>query len=337
MKDKQNRKLSMQSIADAAGVARSTVSFVLNNRAKERRISEKVEKKVREVAKNMNYQFNEVARTLRTGSSHIIALVVADISDAFFATLAYHFQEYAEEKGYMIIIVSTDEKEERLYTIFEMLSKRQVDGIIMVPVANIEDGIIEQLNPKIPMVFIDRYFQSFNTSRIIIDNYEISKMAVQLLIGKGCKRIAFISYKDNLMHMQERKKGYIDALSAAGYNDETLVCEVDYFNFKNDIINFLNEKYKSSNIIDGIFIATGGLASVTIRYLVNIGIKLQSDIQLIGFDRIDIATGISIPYVKQPMAEICKSSFDILLNQINSKESKPVDCRLSASIVTDVF
>ena len=327
----------MQSIADAAGVARSTVSFVLNGKVKERRISENVAKKVREVAKNMNYQFNEVARSLRTGNTRTIALVVADISDVFFATLAYHFQEYAEEKGYTLIIVSTDEKKERLSPILEMLANRQVDGILMVPVANIEDGVIEQLNPKIPMVFIDRYFQTFNTSRIIIENYEISKMAVQLLIGKGCKKIAFISYKDNLIHMQERKRGYMDALSIVGLYDKTLMCEADYFNFKNDIIDFLNGKLEGSSAIDGIFIATGGLSSVTIRYLVNRGIKLQSDIQLIGFDRIEIATGASIPYVKQPMADICKNSFDILLNQIHSKESKPVDCRLPASIVTDIF
>lgn len=327
----------MQSIADAAGVARSTVSFVLNDKVKERRISEEVAKKVREVAKNMNYQFNEVARSLRTGNTRTIALVVADISDVFFATLAYHFQEYAEEKGYILIIVSTDEKKERLSPILEMLANRQVDGILMVPVANIEDGVIEQLNPKIPMVFIDRYFQSFTTSRIIIENYEVSKMAVQLLIGKGCKKIAFISYQDSLVHMQERKRGYIDALSIVGLYDEALVCEVGYFNFKNDIIDFLNEKLHGPSAVDGIFIATGGLSSVTIRYLVNMGIKLQSDIQLIGFDRIEIATGVSIPYVKQPMTEICKNSFDILLNQIHSKESKPVDCRLSASIVTDIF
>ena len=327
----------MQSIADAAGVARSTVSFVLNGKVKERRISEEVAKKVRAVAKDMNYQFNEVARSLRTGNSHTIALVVADISDVFFATLAYHFQEYAEEKGYILIIVSTDEKKERLTPILAMLVNRQVDGILMVPVANIDDDVIEQLNPKIPMVFIDRYFQTFNTSRIIINNYEISKMAVQLLIGKGCKKIAFISYKDNLMHMQERKRGYIEALSDVDCYDETLMCETGYFNFKNEIIDFLNGKLHGSAAIDGIFIATGGLSSATIRYLVNMGIKLQSDIQLICFDRADIATGVAIPCVKQPMVEICKNSFDILLNQIHSKENKPVECRLTASISADIF
>jgi LacI family transcriptional regulator len=160
---------------------------------------------------------------------------------------------------------------------------------------------------------------------------------VQILIGKGCKRIALISYRDSLMHMQERKRGYVDALTTVDYYDEKLVCEADYFDFKNNIIDFLNEKYQKPGDIDGIFVATGGLSSVTIHYLVNRNVKLQSDIQLIGFDRMEIATGIPVPYVKQPMVEICKNSFDILLNQIHSKEEKLIDCKLPASIVIDNF
>jgi LacI family transcriptional regulator len=335
MKDKQARKVSMQNIADAVGVARSTVSFVLNGKEKEGRISKEVADKIVAAAGEMNYQFNEVARSLRTGLTHTIALVVADISDVFFATLAYHIQEYAEKNGYALIIMSTGEKKERLEPIFKMLTNRQVDGIIMVPITNIEEGYIEKLNPKIPMIFIDRYFRSFNTSRVVINNYEVSKMATQLLIGKGCRKIAVISYRESLMHICERKRGYVDALSGHGYYDETLVCEVDYGNSKNAITGFLKEKCGNEPVIDGIFLVTGGISSIAIRCLVNMDVRLQSDIQVIGFGRMDVATRVSIPYVKQPMEEICKHSFDILMDEVKSKNKNPVECKLSASIVTD--
>jgi LacI family transcriptional regulator len=108
-------KISMQSIANEVGVARSTVSFVLNGKEKEGRISAEVAKKIRITAQKMNYQVNELARSLRTGHSNTIALVIADISDIFFGTLAYYLQEYAESKGYALIIINTGEKEERLY------------------------------------------------------------------------------------------------------------------------------------------------------------------------------------------------------------------------------
>lgn len=334
MNDK-SKKVSMQSIADAAGVSLSTVSFVLNGKEKEGRISEEVSRKVQRVAKKMNYQINELARSLRTGFSQTIALVIADISDVFFGSLAYHLQEYAESKGYTMIILNTGEKEERLQSIFTILKNRQIDGILMVPVTNIEEGKIEQLNPNIPMVFIDRYFKKLDTSRVIINNYEVSKMATQLLIGKGCRKIAMVSFHESLMHIQDRKQGYMDALKSVNALDESLICEVDYRNSKEEIVEFFTEKSGKPFGIDGLLIATGGLSEVTIRSMVNLGVKLQSDVQIIGFGRIDVAVGVSIPYIKQPMEEICKNALDILIDQIKSRNRKVIDCVVSASIVTD--
>ena len=332
---KKSRKVSMQNIADAVGVARSTVSIVLNGKEKEMRISDDIAQRVRAAAQEMDYQINEVARSLRTGCSNTIALVIADISDVFFGTLAYHLQEYAESKGYALIIINTGEKRERLAPIFKMLHNRQVDGIIMVPVSNIEEGIIEELNKNIPMVFVDRYFKSLNTSRVCINNYDISKMATQLLIGKGCKRIAFVSYRESLMHLQDRKRGYMDALSAHHLLDEHLICEIDYHNRQEGIAEFFKTMLKPSVQIDGLLTATGGLSSLVIRRLVAMGVKLQSDIQMVAFGRVDVATGVTIPFVKQPMEEICKQSFDILMNRIESDDKNPVDCVIPASIVTD--
>ena len=331
---KKSNKVSMQTIADAAGVARSTVSFVLNGKEKEGRISEEIANKVRITAQSMNYQVNELARSLRTGFSNTIALVIDDISDPFFGTLAYHLQKYAETKGYALIIVSTGEKRERLSPIFEMLRNRQVDGIIMVPVANIEEGKIEQINPDIPMVFVDRYFETLRTSRVRINNYEVSKMATQLLIGKGCKRILFLSYRENLMHLQDRKHGYMEALSNHQLLDESLICEVDYMTRQEDIVAFLNRTLVPGNHIDGVFTATGGISSIAIRCMAMMGVRLQVDVEVIAFGRVDVAVGVSIPYVKQPMEKMCQQSFDILMNQIKSPDSKAVDCVVPASIAT---
>ena len=332
---KKSDKVSMQTIANAVGVARSTVSFVLNGKEKEGRVSKEMAKKIRIVAQSMNYQINELARSLRTGITNTLALVIDDISDIFFGTLAYYLQRYAESKGYALIIVSIGEKQERLSSIFEMLRNRQIDGVVMVPMSNIEEGVIEQINPDIPMVFIDRYFNALNTSRVRINNYEISLMATQLLIGKGCKRIIFISYRESLMHLQDRKRGYVDALSFHQIFDESLICEVNYHTRQEDIVNFLKTKFDSSNRIDGVLAATGGISSIAIRCMVNMGIRLQTDVQLVAFGRVDVAVGVSIPYVKQPMEEMCKHSFDILMNQIKSSDRKIVDCMVPASIVTD--
>ncbi|MDR0575796.1 MAG: LacI family transcriptional regulator [Tannerella sp.] len=336
-KETSGKKVSMQNIADELGVARSTVSFVLNGKEKQGRIGEELAQKIRMTAEKMNYRVNVVARGLRTGCFNTIALVIADISDVFFGSMAYNLQEYAESKGYALIILNTGEKKERLLPVFNMLSNRPVDGVIMVPIANIEEREIEKLGLDIPIVYVDRYFKTLNTSRVIINNYEITQMATQLLIGKGCKKLAFISYKESLMHLQDRKKGFVDALIANNIFDESLICEIDYDSLKYErIADFLKEKLKNPGV-DGFVFATHGITSLASRCLINMGVKLQSDVQIVGFGRMEVATGVSIPYVKQPMYEICKYSFDILLNQIETKENKKINCVLPASIVSDKF
>ena len=327
----------MQTIADAVGVARSTVSFVLNGKEKEGRISDEIALKVRTTAQSMNYQVNELARSLRTGVTYTVALIIDDISDLFFATLAYHLQKYAESKGYALIVVSTGENQERLTPIFNMLRNRQVDGVIMVPIANIEEGKIEQINPGIPMVFVDRYFKTLKTSQVRINNYDVSKMATQLLIGKGCKRIIFITYRESLMHLQDRRQGYVDALLFHQLYDESLVCEVDYATRQEEIVAFLKKNFSPGNTIDGVFISTGGLSSIVIRCMVSMNIRLQTDVEVIAFGRVDVAVGASIPYIKQPLEKMCKHSFDILMNRIKSSDNKSVDCIVPASIVTDTL
>ncbi|MDR1096927.1 MAG: LacI family transcriptional regulator [Tannerella sp.] len=336
MRRKQT-KVSMQDVADAVGVSLSTVSFVLNGQEKKFRISADISKQVWEMAKKMNYQVNEIARSLRTGLTRTVALIVADISDQFYSGLAFHFQEYAESKGYTVIVINTGEKQERVNSVFNILKNRKVDGILMVPIANIAEGVIERLNPDIPMVFVDRYFDKMETSRVIINNYEISKMVTQLLIGKGCKRIALITYRDSLQHMQDRKKGYTDVLSKNGLLDDKMICEVGYTDYKNTISDFLKRIWNLPTPVDGLFITTGGLSSVVIRCLVKMGVKLQSDIQIIGFDRMDMAVNVSIPYVRQPVKEICENAFDLLMSRIDSGNNagNPVESAIPASIVTD--
>ena len=338
MKNKPMTRISLQDIADKVGVSRSTVSLVLNGKQKEGRISDKIADKIKKCAREMNYRCNELAKGLRTGSTRTIAFIVANISDIFFAELAFYMQECAEENGYSLMIFNTGEKKERLSDISEILMTKAVDGVIMVPISNTEEECIDDLFGDVPIVYVDRYFDTFRASRVIINNYEISKNATLMLIEKGCKKIAMISYKESLMHMRERERGFIDALSSHRCYDEGLLFEIDYFNSKNEIVDILGRRIRDGRMdIDGIFLASGGISSLAVRYLVKKGLRIQENIQLIGFGRMEVATRIPIPYVKQPLKEICEHAFDILMNQIQDKDYSPVDCMLPASIVVDDF
>lgn len=321
----------MQDIAEATGVARSTVSFVLNGKAREHRISDEVADRVRQTAKDLNYQFNEVARSLRTGSTKTIALIVADISDAFFGTFAYFLQEYALKQGYIITIFNTSEQEENLRRILATLKTRLVDGIVMVPISNSRQERFDAYNIQIPMVIVDRYFPEMKTSRVIIDNYKAGTDATRYLIENGCRKIAMLTYKESLMHMKERKRGYEEMLKKAGLFDNSRICEVGYTGHESAVFDFFS-RHKDN--IDGLFVSTGGLSGVAIKVLTKLRISIPKDMLFVGFDRnINTLSDLSVPFVRQPIERMCQCALDILINQINNKRDELVDCRLQATLV----
>ena len=122
----------MQDIADRVHVSRSTVSLVLSGKAGSR-VSEEVKKKVRQAAKDLNYHINDVARSLRTGASKLIAVIITDISNEFFGRLTHRIQEAAQKEGYLVLMINTNEDPVQFENMVRVLIGRKVDVIIAVP------------------------------------------------------------------------------------------------------------------------------------------------------------------------------------------------------------
>ncbi|MDR3266112.1 MAG: LacI family transcriptional regulator, partial [Tannerella sp.] len=128
------KNISMQDIANKLGVSKGTVSLVLSGKAKDNRVSEAMSKKVKQTAQEMNYRLNEVARSLRTGQTKSIGVIVTDISNEFFGLLTYHIQEQAKRYGYMVITTNTNENLEEFESMVATMLNKKVDGFIIVPV-----------------------------------------------------------------------------------------------------------------------------------------------------------------------------------------------------------
>ncbi|MEZ4905894.1 MAG: LacI family DNA-binding transcriptional regulator [Spirosomataceae bacterium] len=107
------KKVSMKDIAQKAGVSIALVSYVLNGKAKESRVGEEMAKKIKAIAQELNYQPNHLARSLKSGKTHTIGLIIADISNPFFANIARVIEDEANKNGYTVIIGSSDEKADK--------------------------------------------------------------------------------------------------------------------------------------------------------------------------------------------------------------------------------
>lgn len=328
-------RISIKDIAIALGVSNATVSLVINGKEKEGRVGHEMAEKIRAKAKELNYEPNNLARSLRIGRSETIGLIVADISNIFFATLAFHIQEYAEKLGYTIIITNTNEDTSKMEKMIQTLQSRQVDGFIIVPTENGEEYISKLVKSKIPVVLLDRCFPAIETSHVMIDNYQTSWLATKHLIALGCKKIALLTYQNKLHHMIERKRGYVEAVQKASIFDPELIKEVSYENITEDTTNAINELLQIKDL-DGIFFSTDSICVAGIKYMQQLDRNLFKKINLMSFDKNEIFDFVNydVPYMMQPLPEMGRKAIDILMNQIINKSNKTEKIELQASLHT---
>ena len=169
------KKVSMQDIADKVGVSRCTVSLALSGKGRAKRVSEALCDKIMQAAKEMHYEPNELARSLRTGLTKTLGVVIADISNEFFGELSYHIQKRANSLGYNIIITNSDEVPEKMLESIRLLINRRVDGIIMVPTNSSVSIANRIVSLGIPFVQVDRFIPGLNASYVVLDNYKASE------------------------------------------------------------------------------------------------------------------------------------------------------------------
>lgn len=315
------KKVSIKDIAKSIGVSTALVSYVLNNKEKEARVGKEMAAKIRKTAKELNYQPNQIARSLKSGKTHTIGVIVADISNPFFANIARIIEDEANKHQYTVIFGSSDENPKKLSSLIDVLLNRQVDGLIIVPTANSEHQILDLQRQNVPFVLIDRYFPDISTNYVATDNYKAAYNAVTHLISSGYKRISMIAYKMELVHMQERKRGYLDALSDHKLSqDDTLLKEADHVNIKEDVTSIINDLV-TKNAVDAIFFATNSLATNGLRCINDLNLKVPDDLAIVTFDEGEVFDFFYSPltFVKQPVTELGQKAVDVLLGELTDK------------------
>ncbi|SFK57591.1 transcriptional regulator, LacI family [Porphyromonadaceae bacterium KH3CP3RA] len=329
-------KVSLKVIAKELGVSAATVSLVLNGKNKNGRVSEEMSKKIIDKAAKLHYIPNSLAKGLKMGHSKSIGLIVADISNVFFGTLALHIQNYAEKEGYTVIIGNTNEKLEEMEKIITFLNSRQVDGLIITPAEGSEVLIESVLKGKKPLVLVDRGFPDLNVPSVLINNYEICYRSTKQLIDQGFKNPAFITYRQDQFHTNERKRGFIEAMKDAGLFTPDHVKEVSYQYLNEDMDKAILQLLKCEKQVDAIFFATNTISMAGVKSLFKRGMLIQKDIQVMCFDETDAINlfPFRVPFIKQPIEEMAKSALELLIDQIEKKDVKNQKLFLEAELIT---
>jgi LacI family transcriptional regulator len=312
------KKLSIVDIANSLNISKTTVSFILNGRAREKRISEELVDRVLKYVKEVGYKPNSLAKSLRTGKSNIIGLLVEDISNTFFASIARQIEDRAYKNGYKIIYSSTDNDTQKTQELIAMFRDRHVDGYIIVPPKGIEEDISALIRDGLPVVLFDRHLPSVETDYVLVDNLFSTYNATRYLIDKGYKNVAFISIDAEQSQMLDRLDGYKKAMNESKLNIN--IQELDFFQDKkivtSQIVDFLNEHKE----IDAILFGNNRLATCGLKALRNLDKKVPEDIALISFDDYEVfeLSNPPVTAIAQPIDNIADQVITILLNRLNS-------------------
>ncbi len=329
------KKVSLKDIAQEAGVSVALVSYVLTNKEEKARVGQEMAKKIRKIARKLNYQPNHIARSLKSGRSDTIGLIVADISNPFFGHVARTIEDEAKKNNYTVIVGSSDENMDKSGDLINVLLNRQVDGLIVIPTEGSEAQIRQLQDRNVPFVLIDRFFPDIATSSISIDNYAASHDAVSHLIRSGRKRIGMIAYKTNMHHIAERRRGFSEALTDNGLTTAGLLKLARYSHIKEDIRTAIDQLMGAKKPADALFFATNSLAIEGLRYIIELGIKVPEQLAVVSFDESEAFDLFHAPvtFIRQPILEMGKAAVRVLLEHIRDGERPAEEVCIDTELV----
>lgn len=323
------KPVTLREIADKLNISITTVSKALKDYPD---VSPKTKAQVRELASTLNYKPNTFAVNLRTNESKTIGLIIPVIVHHFFSNVIKGIIAQAEKKGYLVVILQSNESYELEKKQIDLLMNQRVDGIIISLANDTVDfkHLTDVIGSGKPLVMFDKIAKIVNCSKVIIDDRKAAYEATKHLIDIGCKRIAH--FRGSLLPQNsiDRFLGYRKALFDNGIAyDPSLVyiCECDEKSFEEGQKNtrLLLEQHKD---VDGIFINTDLVAIGAISEFKKAGVKIPEEIAIVGFSNWFVSSIISpsLSTIKQPGFKMGKEAFKQLYKEILSiKKNEPLD------------
>ncbi len=315
----QNKQITLEIIADQIGLSCTTVSRVLTGQSKKYRISEKTTELVQHTARELGYIPDELARGLRTRRTNTMGLVIPDISNPFFSTIARNIEIQARKVGNSIILADSQEDTQLEIDSIRLLQSRKVDGLIICPVGEESAHLKSIVGSGLPIVIIDRYFPDLDCAHVVSDNSGGALAAVRYFFEMNHRAIGYIQGRVNTSVNIERIRGYRDAHEQFGQAvDESLIVG-DSFGKRNGYIGAKILLAKTPRPT-AIFAASNLISLGAMTAIQEEGLTIPEDISLISFDEQPYSEYLATPMttVAQQTSETGEIAFKLLQSQIQN-------------------
>ena len=308
---------TISDVAKRAGVAPVTVSRVINNAPN---VSVSTREKVQQAIKALGYVPSGAAQSLRSKRTRSLALLVSDITNAFWTTVARGVEDAAQSHNYSILLCNTDENQTKQQRYLDVVISQRVDGVIIAPYDSDAENLAKLRHRNIPTVVVDRQINGWDIDTVIGDSISGARALVQHLINLGHKRIAMISGPANTSTSMDRIAGYHIALNEAGIPFEP--CLIKYGEFR-----AASGEQLSLELLDGdpnptaIFAANNVIAMGVVDALEKRGLRVPQDIALVCFDDLP-KTSHFFPFLTvavQPAYEMGVNAAQLLLSRLGAE------------------
>ena len=316
-------KVTSLDVAKKIGVSQSAVSRVFTPGAS---VSNAMEDKVLKAANELGYRPNMLARSLNTGKSKMIGLVVSYLDNQFYPDVLESLSSKLQESGYHILIFIASNGTKNFDQVLNEILDYQVDGIVMASI-ELSAVISKKIDSAgIPVILLNRSLDNMRFSSVTSNNYNGGKQIANFLIKGGHRKISHIAGNEKASTQRDRETGFIDGLKENG---------VDLFS--REIGNFVLDEassstrkmFSSKNSPDAVFVANDHMAFAVMDVLrMELGLKIPEDVSVVGYDDVKISSWPSydLTTVRQPINIMVDRTISLLISQLEgNKPAKQIE------------
>jgi len=314
------RRVTINDVAQKAGVSKSTVSHVINST---RFVEEETRARVLKVIEELGYQPSLVARSLTTNRTGTIGIIVSDVSNYFFGEVLHGIEDIVRPENYNLVVCNTDEILEREDHYIDLLLRQRVDGIIAAATSQKWEVLRKADIQHTPLVFVDRAYEGLAGPFVGVDNYGGTRIGVKYLVEQGHRKIGILAGFQRLSTMRERLAGFRDELAEHGIElpeEWVITSPLSIEAGRVAMRQLLNQSNRPTGVfINNNLLSLGGLLAIQ-----DLGIRCPEEIALIGFDDHPWAKVANPPLsvVRQPARQVGQKAGEMLLKLINNE---PID------------
>ncbi|SHH42681.1 LacI family DNA-binding transcriptional regulator [Virgibacillus chiguensis] len=326
------KKVTITDVATYAGVSKSTVSQFLNQRFDY--MSVETKERVDAAIKELGYQPNIIARSLKQRSTKTIGVIVANILHDFSTRVIRAIEDYCHTEDYHVIVCNADDNSEKEKRYIDMLRAKQVDGIILFPTSKNKTFYQDLMKDEYPFVFIDRLVPGVEADAVLLNNHQAAQLAVDQFVANGYQKIAVLAPPlfDPITPRLERIEGYQQSLEKNHIRPNPLYAI-------NSALEKVEEQMKKLLLLsdppEAILALNDRLLYQLLQYVKDQQIQVPQQLAIIGIDDVTFASLYtpSLTTVAQPAFDMGKKAAELLFKQFDNGASKKQVYRFAPEII----